>query len=42
MALGGGAGGGGVFEESADGELGEHFFLDGMEDFGEIELAGVG
>ena len=40
--LGGGSGGGCVFEEAADGELGEHFLLNAAEDFGEVDLAGVG
>jgi hypothetical protein len=40
--FGGGSGGGGVFEEAADGELGQHFLLDAMEDFGEVEVGGVG
>jgi hypothetical protein len=31
-----------MLEESTDGELGEHFGLDSAEDFGEIDLAGVG
>ena len=31
-----------VFEDSADGELGEHFAPDAAEDFGEVDLAGVG
>ena len=42
VVFGGGAGGGGMFEEASDGHLGQHFFLDGVEDFGEVELAGVG
>ena len=40
--LGGGAGGRGVLEEAADGEVGEHLGLDAAEDFGEIDMAGVG
>jgi len=40
--FGGGAGGGGVLEHAADGEVGEHAVLDAAEDFGEIEAAGVG
>ena len=42
VMLGGGSGGGSVFEEAADGELREHFLLDAAEDFGEVDLAGVG
>ena len=42
VKLGGGAGGGGVLEEAADGEIGEHLGLDAAEDFGEVEVGGVG
>ena len=31
-----------MFEESTDGELREHFLLDAAEDFGEVDMAGVG
>lgn len=37
--LGGGAGGNGVFDVSADGHLGEHLLLDGTEGFDEVEVA---
>jgi len=40
--FGGGSGGGGVLEEAADGELGEHLLLHSVENFGEVDLAGVG
>ena len=36
------SGSGSVFEEATDGELSEHFFLYSAEDFGEVDLAGVG
>ena len=42
VMFGGGSGGGSVFEEATDGELGEHFVLDSAEDFGEVDLAGIG
>jgi len=38
VMFGGSSGSGGVFEEAADGELGEHFPLDSAEDFGEVDL----
>ncbi len=31
-----------VFEESIDGELREHFLLHAAEDFGEVDMAGIG
>ena len=31
-----------VLKEAADRELGEHFLLDAAEDFGEVDMAGVG
>ncbi len=42
VMLGGGAGGRGMLKETADGEIGEHLLLDAVEDFGEVEMAGVG
>jgi hypothetical protein len=36
------SGSGGVLEEAADGELGEHLLLDAVEHFGEVDLAGIG
>lgn len=42
VVFGCGSGGGGVLEEAADGELGEHFVLDAAEHLGEVDLAGVG
>ena len=41
VVLGGGSGGGGVFEHAAHGQIREHLLLDAAEDFGEIELSGV-
>ena len=41
VVFGGGSGGGGVFEEAADGEVGEHLLLDSAEDLVEVDLAGV-
>jgi len=41
VVLGGGSGGGGVLEQAADGELGQHLALDAAEDFAEVELSGV-
>jgi hypothetical protein len=41
MAFGGGALRRAVFEELADGELGEHFLLDAAENFGEVDFSGV-
>jgi hypothetical protein len=34
VALGGGSGGGGVFEHASNGEVGQHLALDAAEDFG--------
>ena len=42
VLFGGGAGGRGVLEHAADGELGEHFVLDPAEGFGEVDLFGIG
>ena len=41
VLLGGGSGGGGVLEQAADGELGQHLALHAAEDFAEVELSGV-
>jgi len=37
----GGTGRGGVLEETANSELGEHLLLDAMKYFREVDLAGV-
>ena len=42
LAFGGGSLRGAVFEELADGELGEHFLLDAAKDLGEVDLSGIG
>ncbi len=42
MLFGRGSGGRGVFKEAAHRKLSEHFVLNTMEDFGEVDLAGVG
>ena len=42
MMFGGGTGGGGVLEQAAHGELGEHFQLDPAKYFGKVDLAGIG
>jgi hypothetical protein len=42
VMFGRGTGGGGMLEESADGEIGEHLRLHAAEDFDEIDAAGVG
>lgn len=42
MLLGRGTGGRAVFEKTADSELRQHFGLNAMENFGEVETAGIG
>ncbi|HEY4360761.1 MAG TPA: hypothetical protein VGN17_07330 [Bryobacteraceae bacterium] len=42
VVFGGGSLRGTVFEELVDGELGEHFVLNAEEDFGEVDLGGIG
>lgn len=42
ILLGNGAGGGGMLEKLAGGEMGEHLVLDLAEHAGEVYVAGVG